>query len=143
MTADPYHGTSPLGAGDLSRGPARWWRIVTILLVGAVFIEAIFAGAMLSGVGWARAAHRASALVLIAGALAASVVCLLTTRRRPHGLRLGLTLLALAATLLIQAALGAATAHGANLLWLHVPIGVALVGLAGQAVAVARRLGVD
>jgi hypothetical protein len=141
MTADSYHVTSPLGAGDLSPGPARWWRLITMLLVAAVFIEAIFAGAMLSGVGWARAAHRASALALIAGALAASVVCLLTARRLPHGLRLGLTLLAVAATLLIQAALGAASAHGANLLWLHVPIGVALVALAGRAVAAARRLG--
>jgi hypothetical protein len=143
MTADSYHATSSLDAGGLRPGPARWWRLITILLVAAVFIEAVFAGAMLSGVGWARAAHRASALVLIAGALAASVVCLFTARRRPHGLRLGLTLLALAATLLAQAALGAATAHGANLLWLHVPIGVALVGLAGQAVAAARRLGGD
>jgi hypothetical protein len=141
MTADPYQTTSRLGSTELRGGPARWWRLVTVLLVAAVFVEAAFAGAMLSGVGWARAAHRASALALIAGALAASIVCLLTARRLPQGTRLGLTLLALAATLAIQAALGAATAHGANLLWLHVPIGVALVGLAGQTVAAARRLG--
>ena len=62
-------------------------------------------------------------------------------RRIPQGLKLGLTLLSLAALLLLQTALGRSAAHGAKLLWLHVPLGVALVGLAGQALAAARRLG--
>ena len=47
----------------------------------------------------------------------------------------------LAAAVFLQTAVGRATAKGDNLLWLHVPLGVALVGFAGQAAAVARKLG--
>jgi hypothetical protein len=119
----------------------RWWNGVTTLLVIAVFAEAMFAGAMLSGVGWARTAHTVNAGVLIASTLAAGLVSVVTLRRVPHGLQLGLTLLSLAAAVLLQAAIGVLAAKGANLLWAHVPLGVALVGFAAQAAAGARRLG--
>jgi hypothetical protein len=119
----------------------RLWGVITALLLAGVFIEAVFAGALLSGAHWALAAHAATALVLIASTIAAGLVSLVTLRRVPHGRRLGLTLLSLAATVVLQAALGRFSAHGANLLWVHVPLGVALVGLAGQASAGARRLG--
>lgn len=49
----------------------------------------------------------------------------------------------LAAVILLQTALGRFSAAGANLLWLHVPLGVALVGFAAQAANAARRLGTD
>jgi hypothetical protein len=119
----------------------RWWSGVTTLLVIAAFTEAVFAGAMLSGVGWARTAHTVNAAVLIASTLAAAVVSIVTLRRIPHGLKFGLTLLSLTAAVFLQAALGVLSAKGANLLWLHVPLGVALVGFAAQAAAGARRLG--
>ena len=114
--------------------------MITALLVFAVFIEAIFAGAMLSGIGWARTAHSANAAVLIGSTLAAGLVSIGTLRRVPNGLKLGITLLALAALIVLQGAIGALSAKGANLLWVHVPLGVALFGLAGQAARDARKL---
>lgn len=124
-----------------SRNLRRWWTVITTLLVAAIFVEAVFAGAMLSGAGWARKAHAAGAAALIASSLVAGIVCVATLRRVPHGPRLGLTLLALGGVVLLQAAVGVMNAKGANLLWVHVPLGVALVGFAGQAAAGARRLG--
>ena len=118
----------------------RWWSVITTLLATAIFSEAVFAGAMLSGADWARRAHSANAAVLIASTLAAGLVALVTLRRIPHGLQLGLALLSLAAVAFVQAALGALSAKGANLLWVHVPLGVALFGFAVLAVAGARRL---
>jgi len=144
MTADPYptavHPNRPI---EPRRNLRRWWGVITIGLLAAVFIEAVFAGAMLSGAAWARPAHAATALALIASTTTAGFVALAALRRIPHGRGLGLTLLGLAAALLLQAALGRAAAHGANVLWLHVPLGVVLVGLAAQAAASARRLGAD
>lgn len=121
----------------------RWWIVVAVSLAGATFTEAVFAGAMLSGAGWARTAHLANAVVLIASSIAAGLGALVTLRRISYGPKLGLTLLSLAAVLFIQTAVGKSVAGGTNLLWLHVPLGVALVGFAMQAVAGARRLGRD
>jgi heme A synthase len=118
-----------------------WWRAITMLLVLALFSQAVFAGAMLSGVDWARMVHKINALVLIAASVVAVIASALTLRRVRHGPKLSLVLLALAVAIFVQMALGTMSAKGANLMWLHVPLGVALVGLAGQSVAVARKLG--
>lgn len=124
-----------------TRALRRWWGAAATLLAAAIFIQAAFAGAMLSGVDWARAAHAASATALIASAAAVGLIAILTLRRTPHGLKLGFTLLALAAALFLQTALGRMmSTQGANLMWAHIPLGVALVGLAVQAAAAARRL---
>jgi hypothetical protein len=133
------HGTSE--SSQPGHNVRLWWTVITILLAATFFMEAVFAGAMLSGVGWARKAHVASAMILIASTLTAGLVSLVTLRGIPHGLRLGSTLLSLAAAALVQGAVGALSAKGANLTWIHVPLGVALVGLGGLAVAAARRLG--
>ena len=119
----------------------QWWMIVSTLLLVIVFAEAVFAGAMLSGAGWARAAHWIDAMVAVASMVVASPAAFATLRRVPHGRRLGWILLAMAGVAFLQAALGALSAKGANLLWAHVPLGVALVGGAGQAMAAARKLG--
>ena len=124
-----------------ARNPRRLWSVVTALIVADIFAQAAFAGAMLSGVEWARTAHSVNAVVLIAATLGAGLVAVVTLRRIPHGATLGFTLLALAVAIALQTAVGISTAHGANLMWLHVPLGVALVGLAGQIAAGARRLG--
>jgi hypothetical protein len=129
---------APVG-GNLRRS----WSVVTVLLVAAVFIEAVFAGAMLSGLGWARPAHAITAGGLVVATATAGLMAVITLRRVPHGRKLGLTLSSLAVVLILQAAVGALSAKGANLLWVHVPLGVALVGLAGQAASRARRLGAD
>ena len=120
----------------------QWWWGVTALLAAVFFLEAVFAGAMLSGFGWARKAHAATAMIVIASTFIAGLVAMVALRRRQHGMRFALTLLALAAVALAQAAVGALSAKGAaNLVWLHVPLGVALVGLAAQTAAGARKLG--
>ena len=141
MSTDTVQLDRPTASHAPGRNLRRSWGAVTALLVAAIFIQAVFAGAMLSGADWARAAHRAAAMLLIAGAAAAGLVALVTLRRIPHGARLGLTLLALAGALFLQAAVGALSTKGANLLWIHVPLGVALVGFAAQAAVGARRLG--
>jgi hypothetical protein len=119
----------------------EWWGVVTTLLLAAIFIEAVFAGAMLSGVDWARTAHRLTAAILIASTLIAALAAIVSLRRLAHGLRLGLALLSLAASIFLQAAIGALSTKGANLLWVHVPLGVALFGLAARATTTARKIG--
>jgi len=111
------------------------------LLVAAIFAQAVFAGLMLSGVEWARSAHAAGAVALIACTLAAGLAAIVTLRRVAHGMRFGFALLLLAVALSLQTAIGKSLVGGANLMWLHVPLGVALVGFATQALAAARRLG--
>lgn len=119
----------------------RRWGVVTTLLVGGIFIQAVFAGAMLSGEDWARTAHSVTAVLLIVATIASGLISLVGLRRIPHGVKLGLTLLSLAAAVILQTVVGKLTSQGANLLWVHIPVGVALVGFAGQAAARARRLG--
>ncbi|MET0183268.1 MAG: hypothetical protein ABW199_10315 [Caulobacterales bacterium] len=131
----------PTDSNEPGRNLRHMWGVITTLLVAAIFIEAVFAGAMLSGAGWARAAHSATAAILIASTISSGLVCVITLRRIPHGLKLGLALLSLAVVLLLQAAIGALNAKGANLLWVHVPLGVALIGFAVRITARARRLG--
>ena len=123
-----------------SRNQRQWWSGITALLVVAVFAEAVFAGAMLSGFDWAHRAHSVNAAILIAATITAALVCVVTLRRTSRGLKLGLTLLLLAAVVCLQAALGALSAKGDNLLWAHVPLGVASFGIAVRAAAGARRL---
>ncbi len=128
-------------AGQPGRELRRWWTLIAVALAVALFLEAIFAGSMLSGLSWARRAHATTAIVLIASAFAAGLTGLVTLRCTPHGRRLGFTLLSLAGATCIQAVLGVLSAKGANLTWIHVPLGVALVSLAGLATLSARRLG--
>jgi hypothetical protein len=124
-----------------SRDLRRSWTIITSLLAAAIFCEAVFAGVMLSDVAWGRTAHLVSAFVLIASTLVAGLVSVVTLRRIPNGTKLGSTLLSLAVVIFLQTAVGRSSAQGANLMWVHVPLGVALVGFAGRAAAGARRLG--
>jgi hypothetical protein len=124
--------------GAPSTSARRWWTVVTGLLLAAVFLEAVFAGAMLSGIAWALRAHVVTAAVLMASATLAALVAFL--RRGANGARLSLLLAALAVLVLAQAAVGMMSAKGANLLWLHVPLGVALFGLARQAVMTTGQL---
>lgn len=132
-------GESKVSTGQ-RRSLWRWWSVVTGFIALAVLCEAVFAGAMLSGVDWARRAHSVNAMILIASALTAGVVALATLRHTRYGVKLGLTLLALTVGVLLQAALGALSAKGTNLLWIHIPLGVALFGFATRAAASTRRL---
>jgi hypothetical protein len=119
-----------------------WWSVVAACLVAGIFAQAAFAGAMLSGESWASSAHAGTATLLAAAALLAGLAAAATLRRVRHGLAFAAALLALAALVVVQTVLGKWSANGANLMWLHVPLGVALVGLAVQALRGAGRLGV-
>ena len=111
------HANRPTDWSQPNRNLRQWWTAITILLVVATFAEAVFAGAMLSGVGWGRTAHLANAGALIASTLVAGVVSAVTLRRIPHGRKLGLTLLSLAVVVFLQTAVGRSSAQGANLMW--------------------------
>ncbi|MBS0472270.1 MAG: hypothetical protein JSR60_14455 [Proteobacteria bacterium] len=115
--------------------PLRWWRVVTALLALAVFSEAVFAGAMLSGFAGAMRAHGTTAAVVTACTLIAALVAFVALRRQRNGRRLAWWLLTLAAALIVQAVLGILSMKGDNVLWAHVPLGVALFGFAVLAVA--------
>jgi hypothetical protein len=132
-------------AGASARDPGRYvrplWRGIAVLLVLAVFAQAVFAGLMLSGIEWGRAAHSLNSIVLIASTLAAGIAALVTIRHVPHGANLGFMLLALGVLVSLQTAIGKSSVEGANLMWVHIPLGVALVGFAAQTVTSARRLG--
>jgi hypothetical protein len=144
MSAEKYDAAAQMaqttGPTDEGGNLRVWWGVITSLIVLAVLMEAVLAGAMLSGVSGARAAHAVTAAIVIVSSLTAGLICVITLRRISHGLKLGLTLLSLAAVLFLQAALGALSAKGTNLLWIHIPLGVALFGFALRAAAGARRL---
>jgi hypothetical protein len=132
---------APMAPDDAGRSQRRLWSVITALLMAALFTEAAFAGAMLSGFGWARGAHSLTAAILAASTGAAGLTAVVRLRRIRLGRALGWTLVALSGAIVLQTAVGVMTAKGHNLLWVHVPLGVALIGLAGQAAACARRLG--
>jgi heme A synthase len=117
-----------------------WWIGITALIAGGIFLQAGFAGAMLSGSDFAQHAHRLAASVLVAATLIAGVFAVVALRRIANGTKLGLTLLALAGALVLQFMVGKLSSKGANLLWMHVPLGAALFGLAALAIADALRL---
>ncbi len=130
-----------------SRGAARTWSVITGLIVIGVFMQSVFAGLLLSGETWSRDAHGFAAVILIAAALLAGIGAAITLRGvTEDGRRLATMLLALAGVLAAQTAVGHLSAEGrsvlwgANLLWLHVPLGVALVVLTVQPARVARQL---
>lgn len=118
----------------------RTWKVVTRLLVWAVFSQSIFAGVLLSGESWGRTAHGWTALGLVVATLLASIAAAVTLRWLRDGVRLAFMLAGLSLVLAIQMVVGRLSAEGENLLWLHVPLGVALVGLMVQPLLVARRL---
>jgi hypothetical protein len=128
---------------DNPKGSARLvqtWNVVTRLLVVTVFSQSIFAGVLLSGESWGRTAHGWTALGLVVATLLASIVAAVTLQNLRGGTRLAVMLAGLALLLVIQMVVGRLSAEGENLLWLHVPLGVALVGLTVQPLLVARRL---
>jgi heme A synthase len=127
MSAEQYDSISH------GHNPPRLWSVIIIFLALAVFGEAIFAGAMLSGAPWAHTAHSVGAKILIAATILAGLIAIVTLRRIPRGKQLGWTLLSFAVVICLQSALGALTAKGSNLLWIHIPLGVALFGIAAHA----------
>lgn len=131
----------PKGNMPESANVRRWGTVIMTVILLGLFFQACFAGAMISGAGWALRAHSLTSTALIVATIVASLVSLATFRRSPHGLKFGLGLLALAMLMLAQAAVGILSAKGSNLLWIHVPLGVALFGMAVWAVTNVRHFG--
>lgn len=123
------------------RAPARAWAVFTTVLTWAVFLQAVTAGRILTGDEWARDVHRTAAGLLFLVAVGGGVVALVRLRDRAGGRRFGLMLIAIGVGLLVEHGLGTAAADGEDTLWIHVPLGVALVGLLVQASQFARRVG--
>jgi len=125
----------------LERSSVSGWAVFAAVLTAAVFLQAVTAGRILSGDDWARDVHRIFANVLSPAAIVGGIVALVRLRDRAGGRRFGLLLVAIGVGLLVQHGLGAAAADGDDTLWIHIPVGVALVGLLVHAVHSARRIG--
>jgi uncharacterized membrane protein len=119
----------------------RGWVWFTTVAMWAIFLQSVTAGRILSGDDWARTAHSTTAWLLFLAVLGAGLAALASLRERRGGRRLGAVLVALAVCLFVQSGLGAAAAEGEDTLWLHVPLGVAIILFAAQAGMLARRLG--
>jgi hypothetical protein len=135
-TAEPAVPAEPV-----DRSPARAWAMFTTVLTWAVFLQAVTAGRILTGDEWARDVHRTAAGLLFLVAVGGGVVALVRLRDRARGRQFGLVLVAIGVGLFAEHGLGTAAADGEDTLWIHVPLGVALVGLLAQATHVARRVG--
>lgn len=116
----------------------RGWARFTTVVMAAIFFQAVTAGRSLDGDHWARTTHRAVGGLLVLAVLAAGVVAFVALRERAGGRRIGTMLISLATALVLQYGLGAAAADGRGTLWLHIPIGVATVGMAAQTNRLAR-----
>jgi hypothetical protein len=123
------------------RAPARAWIVFSTVLMWAVFLQAVTAGRIFSGDEWARDLHRTAAGLLLLVAVGGGIVALVRLRGRTGGRRFGLMLVAIGVCLFVQHGLGTAAADGEDTLWIHVPLGVALVGLLAHTSQLARRVG--
>ncbi len=130
----------PPVAPPAGHSPARAWMVFTTVLTWAVFLQAVTAGRILTGDDWARDLHRIAAGLLLIVALVGGVVALVRLRDRAGGRRLGWWLVVMGAGLFVQHRLGTAAADGEDTLWIHVPLGVALLGLMMRVDMLARRL---
>lgn len=113
----------------------------TTVLMWAVFLQAVTAGRIFSGDEWARDVHRARRGGLFVVAIGGGIVALIRLRGRTGGRRFGLMLVAIGIGLLVQHGLGSAAADGEDTLWIHVPLGVALLGILAHTSQLAHRVG--
>jgi len=118
----------------------RGWTVYTTALTWAIFLQAVTAGRLLSGDSWAREVHSTAGGLLFLAALVPAIVAGIRLRDVGGGRRLTLLLGGLAVALFVQDGLGKAAAAGDDTLWIHVPLGVAIVGFAAQATNHARKL---
>lgn len=117
-----------------------WWSAVTTILLLAVFSQAVTAGRMMRGDTWASDLHGMVAGLVLVGVLATGIVAMARLRRAQRGKRLAIALLFLAIGLFVELMLGNASADGDDVLWLHVPVGVAITGFAVRVAMLARQL---
>ena len=123
--------------------PTRSSRIATLFstaLMWSVVLQAVAAGRVLEGDDWARNLHRGFGGILLLTAVTGGVVSLVRLGNRAVGRRFGLMLIVIGIATYVEFHLGSAAADGEDTLWLHVPLGVALVALLAHATHLARRI---
>lgn len=125
---------------DRQEPPFNPWLLVTRLLGLMTLAQAFFAGALLSGYTEGRDAHRANAMALAVLALGLLVASLVAMRKAPGGRRLIAAAAQFFAGIMVVGVIGALSAEGHRLLWLHVPAGVIMMGSAAALQAAARPL---
>ena len=121
--------------------PARAWIVFTTVLMWAVFLQAVTAGRILSGDEWARDVHRTAAGLLFLVAVVGG-----DRRDRPPAWPYRRPTVRADARRdrhrpVRAAPPRTAAADGEDTLWLHVPLGVALVGILAHTSQRARRVG--
>lgn len=119
---------------------AAWSGIARLLMV-ATFAQAFFAGVFLSGELWGRDLHRFMGFTIAGISVVLAVIAVVSLREESEGRRFALSLVGFAVMVAIQLALGLAYAEGTRTLWLHLPLGVGLVGAAAGLETTARQLG--
>jgi len=114
---------------DSTSGPSiRWIRWLVVINLVLVALQPISAGLFLSGFGRALPAHAAVGLALQLGLLVQVGTAVVQWRRR----RIPAWVAAVSTALFVAVVLQNVVGHN-KLFWLHVPMGVALVGaLNGQ-----------
>jgi hypothetical protein len=139
--AAPAEGIASAPVATAAGGAARAWSVFTAVLTWAVFLQAVTAGRILSGDEWALDVHLAAAGLLVLVSLGGGLVALARLRHRAGGRRFAVALIAMSVGLLVQHGLGSAAADGEDTMWIHLPLGVALVGLMVKVGMLARRVG--
>ena len=123
------------------RATTRAWIAFSTILTLVVFFQAVTAGRILAGDEWARDVHHTVASLLILATVGGGIVALVRVRGRTGGRRFGLMLVAIGVMLFVHHRLGTAATDGDNTLWIHVPLGVALLGLVVETMHLACRVG--
>jgi hypothetical protein len=141
-TVDPLarsrdHRDGPVSSTAIA---ARAWLLVAGVLMAGVVAQPFLAGLMVRGHDWAETAHEKTGFGLVTATILASSVAAVTLRRREHGRAVISALVAFAVLIVIQTALGESAADGRDVLWLHFPLGVALVGAAMRLLRATRAL---
>lgn len=117
----------------------RAWGVFTYALLWGIFLQSVFAGALMSGESWSRSYHHVTGQVLGLVTLAAAITAAVRLRRVTHGRRMTLMLFGLFVTFVVQVNTGILAADGENVMWIHAPLGTALLALAAQPMFLARR----
>jgi hypothetical protein len=115
---------APTGAdAQTPYGGSRWIRRLTIINLGLVALQPFSAGFLMSGFNYAATAHAVVANALQLGAIIQAVTAIVLWRRRCVPGWVAASGVALFGMVFLQVGLGYNREY-----WLHVPIGVGLLG---------------